>query len=292
MFGLININKPVGWTSREAVNYVARLVGRKVKVGHAGTLDPLATGVLVVCVGPATRLEPWIHDHLKSYDATFLLGRRSDSDDLEGNVEEVEITQPITAVDLERALPEFIGQIQQVPPVYSALKIGGKRAYDLARAGTAVELPPREVLVTRLNVTSFAFPEFHLEMECGTGTYVRSIGRDLARRVGTEAVMSRLVRTKIGAFEVADGIEPEQLTKENIREHIQSPLTLLAHLPKWPVTPEEYQRLVWGQKLPCPASLQIDEGQHVSAVNDHGELAAIAALEDGKLAPQIVFKKP
>ncbi|HWL08889.1 MAG TPA: tRNA pseudouridine(55) synthase TruB [Planctomicrobium sp.] len=289
MFGLLNMNKPAGWTSREVVNQVTRLVPRKVKVGHAGTLDPLATGVLVVCVGPATRLEPWIHDHLKTYDATFQLGFRSDSDDTEGSVEPVPVTTIPSLYDLQQSLPEFVGHIQQVPPVYSALRVNGKRAYTLARAGETVELASREVFVSEIQILDFTFPELRLRIECGTGTYIRSIGRDLARRVGTEAVMSALERTCIGTFSVEQAVAPEDLTKENTAGFLRNPIELLDLYPRVVVSAGDVKRLIYGQPLPWPETIPSTEGTTIVIEDEAGMLAAIGHCKGGKLWPQSVF---
>lgn len=289
MFGLLNLNKPEGWTSRDVVNRVARLCGRKVKVGHAGTLDPLATGVLVVCVGGATRLVPLIHEHLKGYEAEFLLGAKSDSDDTEGEVTPVEIPADLTAESIESLLPEFTGEIQQVPPIYSAVKVNGKRAYKAARHGESFELSPRTVTVSRLSLARFKPPQFTLSIECSTGTYIRSIGRDLARKLGTEAVMSKLTRTYVGTMTIENAIDPDELTRERLPGLLLSPLTMLTHLRSIPVSGEQAHRLQCGQSLPWPDDLQdAPEGETVTITAPGGELFAIAEKVDGRIAPRIV----
>lgn len=289
MFGLLNLNKPAGWTSRDVVNRVARLCGRKVKVGHAGTLDPLATGVLVVCVGTATRLVPLIHEHLKGYEADFLLGAKSDSDDTEGEITPVEIPGDLDASSIESLLSEFTGDIQQVPPIYSAVKVNGKRAYKAARHGETFELTPRTVTVSKLALTRFECPEFTLSIECGTGTYIRSIGRDMARRLGTEAVMSGLTRTYIGPLTIENAIHPDDLTRESLRERLLSPLEMLGHFRSLAVTEDEANRLRCGQSLPWPDHLSDGpEEETLTIVNSTGELFAIAANVGGRIAPRIV----
>ncbi|NOY30442.1 MAG: tRNA pseudouridine(55) synthase TruB, partial [Planctomycetes bacterium] len=186
MFGILNLNKPIGWTSRDAVNRVQRLV-RPAKAGHAGTLDPLATGVLVVCIGPATRLISYVQAMPKVYQATFLLGRTSDSDDIETEVRELASPPQPSREEIESKLPDFLGEIQQRPPAYSALKVNGQRAYKLAREGLAVQLEPRPVEIYELRVTGYNYPELKINLRCGSGTYVRSLGRDLAEALGTGA---------------------------------------------------------------------------------------------------------
>ncbi|WP_437194226.1 tRNA pseudouridine(55) synthase TruB [Planctomicrobium sp. SH527] len=291
MFGLLNINKVSGVSSRDAVNRVSQLVGRRIKVGHAGTLDPLATGVLVLCVGPATRLVPWIHDHLKTYEAVFKIGYRSDTEDVDGVIEPVPVPIPLTEERIREHLPDFRGHIQQIPPAHSAIKINGRRAYDIARAGKTVDLEPRDVFINQLHLTECTATEFRLTVECGTGTYIRSLGRDLARKLGTEAVMSSLVRTQVGAFTVEDSISIESLTQENIADALRSPLSLLDHLHCYHATRSDSQKMVWGQRLPIPDQLKAAEGDSVYAVNSEGELVGLLEVQSGRLAPQSIFVK-
>ena len=176
MFGILNLNKPTGWTSRDVVNRVQRLV-RPNKAGHAGTLDPLATGVLIVAVGQATRLIEFAHQLPKYYRATFQLGCSSDSDDVDTEVKP--LTQPPipTHQEVEGALAVFTGVIQQRPPAYSAVHVDGQRSYKLARRGETVELQPRPVTIHSLDVVRYEYPELVLDIHCGSGTYVRALGR-------------------------------------------------------------------------------------------------------------------
>jgi tRNA pseudouridine55 synthase len=239
MFGLLNIDKPADWTSRDVVNYVQKIVRgegrlsrdgrnrggtRKVKVGHAGTLDPLATGVLVVCLGPATRLVEFVQRMPKTYRATFLLGRTSDTDDIEGHVRVLEGRPTPLRDDIERAIPQFIGEIDQVPPAYSAVKLSGRRAYDLARSGVDVQLEPRKVHVSSIVVDRFDDPELELTIRCGSGTYIRALGRDLAAALGSGAVMASLVRTAIGPrITVENAVPVERLDQETLAQHLLPP---------------------------------------------------------------------
>ncbi len=213
--GLINANKPSGVTSRRIVDRVARLAG-PAKVGHAGTLDPLASGVLVIGIGQATRLVEYVQRMPKTYRAEFLLGRTSTTEDVEGEITLLDDAPRPTLDELARAAGSLVGTIEQRPPAFSALKVEGRRAYALARAGQSVELAPRSVRIDRLEVTGYEYPTLSLEIECGSGTYVRSLGRDLAQRVGTGAVMSALVRTAIGPFEIASAVDVDTLTRETL----------------------------------------------------------------------------
>ena len=194
LFGLLNIDKPRGLTSRDAVNRVERLV-RPAKAGHAGTLDPLATGVLVICVGQATRLIQYVQQMRKQYRATFLLGCTSESDDTERELVAIPNAIVPTLEQIDAALPQFMGDIQQRPPAHSAIKIGGKRAYKLARKGADFELAERTVTIHQINLLRYEYPELELDVECGSGTYIRSLGRDLGAASGIGGVMSALERT-------------------------------------------------------------------------------------------------
>jgi len=169
LFGLLNLNKPPGVTSRRVVDRVQRLV-KPAKVGHAGTLDPLASGVLVLGIGPATRLVEYVQEMPKHYRATFLLGRTSTTEDVDGDVTELDGAVPPKRERLERVAEEMTGEIEQRPPIYSALKVSGRRAYDLARAGGRVELAPRTVRIDRLEIVRYEYPELCLDVTCGGGT--------------------------------------------------------------------------------------------------------------------------
>ena len=200
MFGLLNIDKPAGVTSLVFLKQLRRLV-RPQKVGPSGMLDPLATGVLVVCVGPATKLIEYVQRMPKRYVGEFLLGRRSATEDVEGEVELLSDPPIPTRDDIESILPNFLGKIQQRPPQHSAVKIAGQRAYTLARAGKQVEVRPRDVEIHSLRLLHFDYPSLKMEVACGSGTYIRSLGRDIAESLGTAAVMQNLQRTarEVGA---------------------------------------------------------------------------------------------
>jgi len=286
MFGLLNVNKPSGITSRDVVNRVQRLV-RGVKVGHAGTLDPLATGVLVVALGPATRLVEYVQRMPKTYVGTFLLGRTSDTEDVEGRVVELENPPRPTAGEIEAVLPRFLGTIQQVPPAFSALKVQGRRAYELARRGDDVELQSRPVEVHRLALVRYAYPELQLEVGCGSGTYIRSLGRDVAQALGTAAVMSALVRTAIGDFRIEGALELDGLTADTIRRYLLPAAQAVAELPLVEVDDSEARRLANG--LPIRRRWQVS-GAEIAALDARGRLIAILAQRNGgQLQPRRTF---
>jgi tRNA pseudouridine55 synthase len=197
--GFFNINKPAGQTSRQIVDAVSRIIGSK-QVGHAGTLDPLATGVLVVAVKKATRLIEYVQRQAKEYLAEFRLGVTSTTDDCEGVLTEIPVDHPPSGSSVETTLQSFVGTIAQTPPVYSAVKVSGKRAYDLARRGAEFTLKPRPVEIHSIEVLEYSFPNLRLRIKCGSGTYIRSLARDLGLAVKTGGIMTSLVRTAIGSF--------------------------------------------------------------------------------------------
>lgn len=271
LFGLLNLNKPTGVTSRRVVDRVGRLV-KPAKVGHAGTLDPLATGVLVLGIGQATRLVEYVQEMSKHYRATFLLGRTSTTEDVDGEVTLLEDAARPSRDQLERAAAAMKGEIEQRPPNYSALKVAGRRAYDLARAGQQVELAPRRVRIHRLEIVRYEYPELCMDVECGRGTYVRSLGRDLAERTGTAAVMSALERTAIGRFTIAEAVDPDTLTAGNLSDRLLPPVLAVRGLMAEIVVSEaERQRIAHGLAI---GSRGI-EGDRSAALDSDGRLVAI-----------------
>lgn len=209
--GTIVIDKPVGWTSTDVCSLIRRRTG-KAKVGHGGTLDPLASGVLVVCLGRATKTIPVIMDGEKEYDAAFDLSAWSPSDDRETEPQRIEIATPPTRAEIENLLASrFIGEIEQTPPTYSAIQVGGKRAYDAARRGAPMELKSRIVTIHQITVISYDWPILRLHIRCGKGVYIRSIARDLGRDLTGGGMLIALRRTRVGRFSLADAIPAAEL---------------------------------------------------------------------------------
>ena len=249
MYGILNLNKPLGPTSRECVNRVGRVMPG-IKLAHAGTLDPLASGVLVLLVGPAVRLMEEVHTFDKEYIGTFRLGQTSPSGDLEMEVTDSPIPEGLDAQSILDALPQFLGAIEQRPPAYSAVRVDGKRAHVQARLGVAVDIPTRSITIHALELLDFAFPEFTLRVSCSTGTYMRSLGADIARSLGTEAVMTRLQRTRVGPLTIENSVSLETIESPEW-DHQLFPATLGAHnMPLWCVDDSVMRRILDGQRLP------------------------------------------
>lgn len=281
LFGLLNINKPSGMSSRRVVDRVLRLV-RPAKAGHTGTLDPLASGVLVVCVGAATRLVEYVQRMPKRYTATFVLGRESPTEDIEGEVTLLEDAPEPSLEAIRQAADVWTGEVEQRPPAFSALKVGGRRAYKLARAGREVELEPRKVTIHAIEVVEYEYPRLVLDVRCGGGTYIRSLGRDMARACGTAAVMSGLMRTAVGSFRLDEAIELESLAADHLDEHLLPAIRAVETLPTIELTAEEIDRTGRGLSIDRAAPAGAEE---VAAVDGGGQLIALLASRDGGLGP-------
>ena len=301
--GWVVVDKPVGATSTETVAAVKRVFDAQ-KAGHAGTLDPLASGVLAVALGEATKTVPFAMEAEKVYRFTACWGEGRDSDDAEGAVIATNPKRPMRA-EIEALLPRFTGEISQTPPVYSAIKVGGERAYDLARDGETPDLEPRLVAVHEVRLLAQPDADHaRFEMRCGKGLYVRAWVRDLARALGTLGHVSELRRLRIGGFSVENAISLEKL-----RSHVHSPAafehlrpiaTALDGIPAFAVTSADAGRLRCGHSVLMRADLFARMGAAVRASDDlqgltvflssaTGEPVALAELSGGELKPFRVF---
>ena len=214
MDGLLLVDKPKGWTSFDVVAKVRGILKKsgvqKPKVGHTGTLDPLATGLLVLTLGSYTKRAQEFSKLDKTYEVTMKLGQTSTTGDEEGEKTVVSKHQP-TKAEIATNLRLFVGEIKQVPPAYSAIKVGGQRAYKLARAGKAVKLEPRKVKIYSIELTNYSYPFVEFRATVSSGTYIRSLVEDIGRQLGTGAYMSDLRRTQIGSFHVDNAVTPEKV---------------------------------------------------------------------------------
>jgi tRNA pseudouridine55 synthase len=290
--GLLNFDKPAGWTSRAVVDRVGRVL-RKVKVGHAGTLDPLATGVLVVCVGAATRLVERVQEHSKGYRAGLRFGLRSDTDDITGRIEPGGDPADITPERLRAACREFLGPISQVPPKFSAVHVDGQRAYDLARNDQEFALTARTIQVTSIEVIGCHGADAELEIVCGSGTYIRALVRDLGERFGCGAVMTSLRRTFIGRFTVETALSPEDLTVERLAATLLPLKSVLTDEPVYRATAAECTALLQGRAIPCPAEFVLEADRRIAVLDPADELFAFAVGDPATalVHPQRVFAR-
>lgn len=276
------IDKPVGWTSHDVVAAVRRQLGIR-SVGHAGTLDPFATGLLVVLIGRATRLARFVEAGEKGYEATVRFGIGTDTDDATGAATvTVEPTEWPTREALQVAAASLEGVQAQRPPAFSAKHVAGTRAYVLARAGEAVELAPVDVMVHRLEIGEWQPPTLAVRATVGRGTYIRALARDLGSRVGLPAHCATLRRTAIGPFSVEDAVTPDAISADAIR----SPAEMVAMLPQVQVDAAEARDVSFGRSVPQREML----AGHAALLAEDGRLLAVAAAVNGRWQPEVVLE--
>ncbi len=284
--GFLNLYKPLDWTSHDCVAKTRGLLQTK-KVGHGGTLDPKATGVLPLAIGNCTRLLQYLPTE-KVYQAVIRLGVCTTTDDLEGEV----ISNPgaidLTLDTIKSALPQFIGSITQVPPVYSAIQVDGKRLYDLARSGVPIEqiaVPPRQVEVMAIEVLDWQageFPELTVEITCGGGTYIRSIARDLGLAVGSVATLVNLVRTQSCNLVLADAVDFSAI--EAGKFSLQSPLVALAHLPRLELSADQIADWYKGKPILWPDLAVSDRPLVVSGLSNEDTTHSLLGIGFSKMS--------
>ena len=300
--GVLVIDKPTGPTSHDVVALVRRAL-RMRRVGHTGTLDPLARGVLVVCVGEGTKLSPYLTESEKAYECTVRLGQATDTHDAAGKVT-AEAPVNVDEAAVREALERFRGQITQVPPMYSAIKKGGERLYDLARQGKTVEREPRIVHVHRLELTRFEPPELDLSIVCSKGTYVRTLAHDLGEALGTCGHLKSLVRTRVGTFRIEDAVSTEVLEAIDSREgrdafleaHLIPMAQAVDFLPALHLNPRIVRSVRQGRKLgPGEVAMAggggLRPGQLARLLDERGQLVALGQVKTHGLQPVRVFQE-
>jgi tRNA pseudouridine55 synthase len=246
--GVLNIDKPQGITSHDAVLAVRRISGIR-RVGHAGTLDPMATGVLVICVGRATRLVEYLMATEKAYEGTVRLGVETTTYDAEGEIIR-EVPVAIERRQVHDTLQRFQGTLKQVPPMYSAVKQGGQPLYKLARQGMTVPRKARRVTISHIALTDWSPPDFSFEITCSSGTYVRSLVHDLGQQLKCGAHLTQLIRTRSGTLSLNDATPLLELTPDNWQQHLMPMDVALRDFPRVIFGQEEKQQLVQGQSVP------------------------------------------
>lgn len=287
--GVLPVDKPSGPTSHDVVARARRALGIR-KIGHTGTLDPFASGLLILCVGPATRLSEYLTGLDKSYVATVRLGTSTDTGDPEGAVTAEDAAwRGLGRADVEAGLAGLRGRILQVPPSYSAKKVEGERAYRRARRGESVELEPVEVEIHALDLLELHPPNVVIRLRCSSGTYVRAVGRDLGERLGTAAHLTALRRTRVGTFSVDEALPLDALADPGAVEDAWiTPARAVAHLPSVEVDDEEAIRLAHGQVIRVPGGVDTGPREPVAVVRG-GDLVAVAARDGDRLRPRKVF---
>jgi tRNA pseudouridine55 synthase len=295
--GILNIDKPRGMTSHDVVAKVRRMIrmrsaelgmssqSRRIRVGHAGTLDPMATGVLPIVLGKATRLVEYLADAAKAYRATLVLGATSETYDAEGTITSNPDAPIPMQEQIEQAVEAFRGEIEQLPPMHSAVKMGGKKLYELARQGIEVERKPRRVTITRLDILGYRPPLLHIFVECSKGTYIRSLAHDLGAALGTGAYLDDLTRTRHGPFTLEgatslDGLEAA-FKEGNWQAILYPPEYILAGWQTHTATPEEELAITQGKPLALQAP-QAGERPMIVANRASGQLLAVLYWDEEK----------
>ena len=282
MFGFLNVYKPKGKTSHDVVAILRRVTKIK-QIGHTGTLDPFAEGVLPICIGKATRLIEYLKDD-KAYIGTVQLGSSTETYDTEGDG--VNFSDKIVSEEeIEECLNDFRGEIEQFPPIYSAIKVNGKKLYEYARKGEDVEIKPRKVIIYKLDIINYKpeTRELELYIECSKGTYIRSIANDLGENLGTYGHLTKLIRIKAGCFTVEDSVKIEDIdTAEKVKTKLIQPLEYLNY-PKYEIDDSELARITNGN------SIQITAKDGLTVLTKNSQIAAIANVEDSVAKCKKVF---
>lgn len=297
--GVVVVDKPAGMTSHDVVGVVRRALGMR-RVGHTGTLDPAATGVLVCAVGRATRLVPVLQAGRKTYAATAVLGVATDSQDADGEVTARVDAGHLTEQQVCEVMTRFIGEVAQVPPMVSAIKVGGRRLHELAREGVEVERPPRTVTIHDLVMEDWhpgTHPEVSFLVTCSAGTYVRTLAHDIGEALGVGGSLVALRRVANGPFTVADAMSLDDVRAagedHSLRSRLLSPAAATAHLARIPVSRDLALRMAHGQRVPLDELDHVapDEA-HVAVVDDRGGLVGIFTPGEGVLQPEVVIARP
>lgn len=283
MDGILNVNKPEGITSFGVVARLRKIYGQK-KIGHGGTLDPMASGVLPVFLGQMTRLIQYAPIDRKSYDAVFTMGFATDTEDITGKriAEDGGILSDRAC--WEEVCRSFRGSISQVPSAYSAVRIQGEHAYQKARRGEAVSLPPRDITIYKLEIIDIAPPLLSVHVECSKGTYVRALGRDMAKKAGCLLTLSKLVRTSAGAFHLRDAVTLDDIEADPQKAIISDIRSVLSHLPEIRLDEEKANDFLHGRRISAD-----HEDSLACAVYEEMKLLGIGRIDQGILHPKKVF---
>ena len=285
LFGFLNVYKPKGMTSHDVVGRLRRVTKIK-QIGHTGTLDPFATGVLPICIGKSTRLIEYLEDD-KEYLATVQFGKNTDTYDLDGEVVAT-FDKKVSEVEVRLGLKSFEGEISQMPPIYSAIKVNGKKLYDYARAGQEVEIKPRTVFISKIELVEFnqEKQEAKLLVACSKGTYIRSIAYDLGKNLGCGAYLSALERTKAGLFNIENTVRLEDLSeKDLVCKHLINPLDVLNY-PTYELSDSDRQRVSHGMSITNRGFNDAD----IVFLLKSGKIYAIGKVEQDKVLVKKVFE--
>ena len=291
MNGIINVLKPPGMTSHHVVSFLRRLTQIR-RIGHTGTLDPGAAGVLPACIGKATRVSEFVLQMDKVYRAELTLGKATDTEDVSGTVVAEKEIPHFNERDVKRVLESFLGPGTQVPPMYSAVKIGGKKLYQLARKGESIDRPARDIHIYSMQLLHFTEQKITFDVTCSRGTYVRTLCREIAEKLGTVGHMSFLLRTAVGSFSLQDSYTLEELQalakEETLSNVLLPPDAALGHIPPVQVTAEQAQRVKNGGSVMLD-SASIPAESLVRIYDSKQHFLAVGRIKQGQLKPEKVF---
>lgn len=280
MNGILLVDKPVGFTSHDVVAKLRGILHER-RIGHSGTLDPMATGLLVVFIGRATRAVQFAENHEKEYLAGMRTGIVTDTQDITGSIFE-KSDRAVSAKDIADILPQFTGEISQIPPMYSAIKIGGKKLYDIARKGGEVEREPRAVTIYELSLTGEDSGDYLLHVRCSKGTYVRTLCHDIGAKLGCGAALSSLRRTKCGSFDINDALTLDEISALAVRGEIESALlpvdSLFSDCPSFTLTQAQKEKCLCGNSFP----VQAENGQY-RVFDAAGEFMMLSQVQNGEM---------
>lgn len=288
---IINLHKPSGISSQQAVTRVKKILKVR-KAGHTGTLDPLATGVMLVCLGEATKVSRFFLDMDKRYWARVKLGERTDTCDAEGKVVETADISSITETGLMDAVMSFKGTIKQTPPMYSALKVDGRALYELARKGIEIERKPRLITIYDIGVAGINLPFFDLVVSCSKGTYIRTLCDDIGQMLGPGAHLAALQRLSVGSFAIEDALTLEELATRDLVADGRSVFTIDTALPTMPwiyLDEEESKKVRHGQRVPKNVQSQSDERQALKLKGPDGEVIGIGSIDSGMIVVERIL---
>jgi len=279
--GVINIYKEKGYTSHDVVAKLRGIIGQK-KIGHTGTLDPDATGVLPVCLGKATKLCDMLTDKNKTYETILLLGKVTDTQDISGTIISESSTDALTVEEVTKAVLSFVGDYMQVPPMYSALKVNGKKLYELAREGVVIDRNARPVTIFDIQIKDIDLPRVCMEVSCSKGTYIRTLCHDIGEKLGCGACMEALVRTKVSRFELKDSLtlsKVQEMKDAGRLEEILVPIDKMFSEYEAVTLKEEYLPLIYNGNVFLPKHLDkhtaLEDGKKVRVYDNRNQFIAI-----------------
>ena len=283
MDGLILINKQKGFTSHDVVNVIRKKLNTK-KVGHTGTLDPNATGVLPILIGKGTKISKYLMEHDKTYIATLKLGEKTDTGDSEGQViEEKSIPKDLRKEDINDVLQSFLGKQKQLPPMHSAIKINGKKLYEYAREGKEVKIEPRNIEIYKIELLEYQNNKIKFEVECSKGTYIRTLCEDISHKLGTVGYMEELQRTKVNTFKIEDSILLDDITLENAEKNIIKIEKVFKEKDKINLDNKKLEMFLNGVKLTYSLS------EDIYRIYNNEHFIGIGILKNGLLKRDIVI---